>query len=95
MDNILALGLTILLLLRVLPWALGKLSPRFARRLHTQMQRFQALIDIAGGTLMGSLVVLLLWHRAWIPAVLLAVVSYPSLAGLVAGFRLLARTNQR
>ncbi len=95
MDNILALGLTILLLLRVLPWVLGKLSPRYARRLRTQMQRFQALIDIAGGTLMGSLVGLLLWNRHWIPAVLLAAVSFPIFAGLVAGFRLLARTNNQ
>jgi hypothetical protein len=55
--------------------------------------RFQALVDIATGTMMVSFVVLLLWERQWILALLLAVISIPAFNGLIAGFRILARTQ--
>lgn len=93
MDNFLAIGLVILLLLRGIPLLLRLLAPRLARRLLGQMLRFGALLDIAGGTLMGGLVIALVWQRAWIPAVLLAAISIPTFLGLIAGFRLLARNQ--
>jgi hypothetical protein len=93
MDNIFAIGLTLLLLLRGLPFLLNWLAPRFARRLRRLLLRFQALVDIATGTMMASFVVLLLWEHQWILALLLAAISIPAFNGLIAGFRVLARTQ--
>ncbi len=92
MDNVLALGLVIVLLLRVAPYLLGRLSPALRHRLRNQMLRFQALLDVAGGSLMAILVGWLIAQRAWLPAMLLAAISIPTWTGLVAGLRHLART---
>ena len=91
-DNLFALGLTILLVMRLLPFILSWLSPPLARKLRNQMARFQALLDVGGGTLMLCLVVLLLWNRAWILALLLGAISLPAFSGLISGLRTLART---
>jgi hypothetical protein len=93
MDNIFAIGLILLLLLRGMPFLLNWLAPRFARRLHRLLLRFQALVDIATGTMMLGFVVLLLWQREWILALLLAAISIPAFNGLIAGFRVLARSQ--
>ncbi len=92
MDNILALGLTISLVLRVLPYVLGWLSPSLRRIIDRRIVRFRALLDVGGGTLMAILVGILFWQRAWLPALLLGAISIPSLMGLMAGLRTLART---
>lgn len=94
MDNFFAIGLTVLLLLRVLPYVITRFFPRAGRILNRHLLRFRALLDIAGGTLMISLVVLLLLHRAWILALLLGLASIPTVLGLVAGFRVLARLQR-
>ena len=93
MDNIFAIGLTLLLLLRGLPFLLNWLAPRFARRLRGLMLRVLALVDIATGTIMIGFVVLLLWEREWILAALLAAISIPAFNGLITGFRVLARSQ--
>ncbi len=92
MDNLFAIALTLLLLLRGLPFLLKWLAPRLARRLHLLLLRFQALVDIAAGTMMAAFVGLLLWDRHWILAALLAGISVPTFTGLIAGFRFLARS---
>ena len=93
MDSIFAIGLTLLLLLRGLPFLLGRLIPGVGRRLRRYLLRVQALVDIAIGTMMASLVVLLLWDGHWILALLLAAISVPTFNGLIAGFRHLARSQ--
>ena len=92
MDNLLAFGLTIALLARVLPYILIWLSPALRRRLQQRMARMQALLDVAVGSLMMILVGILVWQREWLPAVLLGAISVPSWIGLMAGLRILART---
>ena len=93
MDNLLALGLTIILVLQVLPYVLGYFSPALRRRFDTRMARMRALLDVAGGTLMVILVGILVWQREWLPAVLLGALSIPSWMGLMDGFRVLVRTS--
>ena len=92
MDNVLALGLTITLVLRVVPYILVWLSPSLRRHLDRRIARFRALLDVGGGTLMAILIGILFWQRAWLAAALLGVISIPSLLGLMAGLRTLART---
>jgi Tfp pilus assembly protein PilN len=92
MDNWLALGLTIALVLRSLPYLLGLLSPWLRRRLDQKVARFWALLDVGIGTLMAILVGALLWNRAWLLAALLGAISLPSWNALIAGLRTLART---
>ncbi len=94
MDNLFALGALILLVARLLPYALAYMSPRMARRIFAQLQRFQALLDIGIGTLMVILVVLLLIQRSWILAGALAIISFPTFRGLITGFRTLVRLQQ-
>ena len=94
MDNLLALGLAIVLLLRGLPYLLARFAPPLARRLRIRIARFQALLDIAIGTLMAILVGLLLWNRASLLAAALGAISVPSWMGLLAGLRTLARTSR-
>ncbi len=92
MDNALALGLIVLLLLRGLPLLLAIVPARTARRLQIQLMRYQALLDVGGGTLMAALVGILIWKHAWLLAALLAIISLPVWVGLWAGLRTLART---
>ncbi len=92
MDNYLAIGLTVVLLLRGLPFVASLLPGPAGRRLRNQMLRFRALLDVACGTLMVALVVLLIMQRAWIAAALLGAISIPVFSGLVAALRVLART---
>lgn len=94
MDNLLALGLFITLLLRGVPFVLAWMSPQLRRLLNNHMARMLALLDIGGGTLMAGLVVLLLWEKHWIAASLLALISIPTWTALFAGFRTLARTSR-
>ncbi len=93
MDNIIALVLTLLLVLRALPYILPYLSPALARRVRVRIGRFQALIDIAAGTLMFGLVVILLIREAWLLATILALIGIPTFKALGAGFRYLARNQ--
>ena len=92
MDNYLAIGLTVALLLRGLPFIASLLPGASGRRLRNQMLRFRALIDVACGTLMIALVALLVMQEAWIAAALLGAISIPIFLGLVEALRILART---
>jgi hypothetical protein len=91
-DLLLAAGLTVLLLLRLLPYILMRVSPRMRRRLETRIARMWALLDVGGGTLMLIFIGILIWQRAWVPALLLILISIPSLRGFWAGLVLLAKT---
>ncbi len=95
MDNALALGLLVLLLLRGLPLLLMLVPAAPARRLRARLERYRALLDIAGGTLMAILVGALIWQRAWLPAAILGTISLPSWSGLWAGLQTLARSSSR
>lgn len=92
MDSIFAIGAAIVLVMRFLPFILGLLGPNVRRFLQNRMVRFQALVDVGGGTLMLILVGLLLFQQRWILAVLLAAISIPSWYGMMHGLRILART---
>lgn len=91
-DLLLALGLTVLLVLRVLPYVLMKVSPTMRRRFENRMARMQALLDVGGGTLMLIFIGILVWQRAWLAAGLLGVISIPSLRGFWTGLVILATT---
>ena len=91
-DLLLALGLTLLLVLRMLPHILMRVSPALRRLLENRLARMQALLDVGGGTLMMIFVGALIWQQAWLPAVLLGTISIPSWRGLWAGLVVLAKT---
>ena len=91
-DLLLALGLSILLVLRFLPYILMRVSPAMRRRFENRLARMQALLDVGGGTLMVIFVGVLLWQRAWLPALLLGTISIPSWRGLWTGLVVLAKT---
>jgi hypothetical protein len=91
-DLLLALGLTILLVLRILPYILMRVSPAMRRRFENRIARMQALLDVGGGTLMIIFISILIWQRAWLAALLLGVISIPSLRGFWTGLVVLAKT---
>lgn len=92
MDNILALGLIITLLLRGIPFVLFYASPSFRRKMEGRIARFFALLDVATGTLMLIFVGVLVWQRAWVPAILLGLISLTSFRALWTGLVVLAKT---
>ena len=91
-DLLLALGLTLMLVLRMLPYILMRVSPALRRLLENRLARMQALLDVGGGTLMMLFVGALLWQRAWLPAVLLGEISIPSWRGPWTALVVLAKT---
>lgn len=91
-DLLLALGLTVLLLLRVLPYIMMRVSPTMRRRFENRVARLHALLDVGGGTLMLIFIGILIWQRAWLAVVLLGVISIPSLRGFWTGLVILAKT---
>lgn len=92
MDNIIALGAAIVLVMRFLPLILGLLHPNVRVFLQQRMARFQALVDVGGGTLMIILIGLLLFQQRWLLAIALGAISIPSLYGMMNGLRILVRT---
>ncbi len=92
MDTIIAIGATVVLLLRFLPFVLGLLHPNVRAFIQRRMVRFQALVDVGGGTLMVILIGLLLAQQRWVLALMLGAISIPSLYGMMNGLRILART---
>ena len=92
MDNIFALGAAVVLVMRFLPFILGLLHPNVRLFLQRRMIRFQALVDVGGGTLMVILIGLLLFQQRWVLAVMLGAISIPSLYGMMSGLRTLVRT---
>lgn len=92
MDTFIAIGAAVVLVLRFLPFLLGFLHPKIRRLIQRRILRFQALVDVGGGTLMVILVGLLLWQQRWVLALLLAAISLPSWRGMMDGLRILART---
>ncbi len=92
MDNYIAIGAAVVLVLRFLPLVLGLLHPDLRRIIQQRMMRFQALVDVGGGTLMVILIGLLLFQQRWVLAMMLGAISIPSLYGMMNGLRILART---
>jgi hypothetical protein len=91
-DLLLALGLTLLLVLRILPHILMRVSPAMRRHFENRIARMQALLDVGGGTLMIIFIGILIWQRAWVAALLLGLISIPSLRGFWTGLVVLAKT---